>query len=69
MCRPASGIPKAVGAVFGLTPAKYQSGENDRTGAISRCGDEMMRMMLYEAAQSMLVRSTKWLSLPKTLSN
>jgi transposase len=23
---------KAVGAVFGLTPAKYQSGENDRTG-------------------------------------
>ena len=51
---------KAVGAVFGLTPAKYQSGENDRTGAISRCGDEMMRMMLYEAAQSMLMRSTKW---------
>jgi transposase len=48
---------KAVGAVFGLTPAKYQSGENDRTGAISRCGDEMMRMMLYEAAQIMLVRS------------
>jgi transposase len=51
---------KAVGAVFGLTPAKYQSGENDRTGAISRCGDEMTRMMLYEAAQSMLVRSAKW---------
>jgi transposase len=51
---------KAVGAVFGLTPSKYQSGENDRTGAISRCGDEMMRMMLYEAAQSMLLRSTKW---------
>jgi transposase len=51
---------KAVGAVFGLTPAKYQSGENDRPGAISRCGDEMMRMMLYEAAQSMLVRSAKW---------
>jgi len=42
---------KAVGAVFGLTPAKHQSGEVDRTGAISRCGDEMMRMMLYEAAQ------------------
>jgi transposase len=51
---------KAVGAVLGLTPSKYQSGQNDRTGAISRCGDEMMRMMLYEAAQSMLVRSTKW---------
>ena len=51
---------KAVGAVFGLTPAKYQSGEIDRTGGISRCGDEMMRVMLYEAAQILLVRSTKW---------
>src|SRR3974377_2121142 len=50
---------KAVGAVFGLTPSKYQSGEIDRTGAISRCGDEMMRVMLYEAAQSMLY-SRKW---------
>jgi transposase len=51
---------KAVGAVFGLTPSKYQSGENDRTGGISKCGDEMMRAMLYEAAQILLVRSTKW---------
>ena len=51
---------KAVGAVFGLTPSKYQSGEIDRTGAISRCGDDMMRAMLYEAAHIMLVRSTKW---------
>ena len=46
---------KAVGAVFGLTPTRYQSGESDRTGRISRCGDEMMRVMLYEAVQSMLV--------------
>ncbi len=51
---------KAVGAVFGLTPSKYQSGEINRTGAISKCGDEMMRMMLYEAAQIALVRSAKW---------
>jgi transposase len=51
---------KAVGAVFGLTPSKYQSGENDRTGGISRCGDEMMRTMLYEAANIVLVRSTRW---------
>src|ERR1700709_1124639 len=43
---------KAVGAVFGLTCAKYQSGEVDRNGRISRCGDEMMRGMLSEAAQS-----------------
>jgi hypothetical protein len=26
------------GAVFGLTPPKYQSGEINRTGAISKCG-------------------------------
>jgi transposase len=51
---------KAVGAVLGLTPSKYQSGEIDRSGKISRCGDEMMRMMLYEAAQVMLLRSAKW---------
>ena len=51
---------KAVGAAFGLTPCKYQSGEIDRTGGISRCGDEMMRAMLYEAAHIMLVRTTKW---------
>ena len=51
---------KAVGAVFGLTPAQHQSGESKRPGAISKCGDEMMRVMLYEAAQIMLVRSTKW---------
>src|SRR5258705_1138492 len=50
---------KAVGAAFGLTCSKYQSGEIDRSGRISRCGDEMMRVMLYEAAQSML-RSKKW---------
>jgi transposase len=29
-------------------------------GAISKCADEMMRVMLYEAAQVLLVRSTKW---------
>ena len=51
---------RAVGAVLGLTPCKYQSGESDRTGAISRCGDEMMRVMLYEAAQILLIRSTRW---------
>jgi transposase len=45
---------KSVGAVFGLTCSRYQSGEIDWSGRISRCGDEMMRVMLYEAAQSMM---------------
>jgi len=51
---------KSVGAAFGLTCSRDQSGERDRPGAISRCGDEMMRMMLYEAAQTMLVHVKKW---------
>jgi transposase len=51
---------KSVGAVFGLTPARDQSGERDRAGAISRCGDAMMRTTLYEAAQVMLLRSARW---------
>src|SRR5262249_14529550 len=50
---------KSVGAVFGLTSSRYQSGEVDWSGEISRCGDEMMRTMLYEAAQSMM-HSKKW---------
>ena len=51
---------RAVGAMLGLTPCKYQSGESDYTGGISKCGDEMMRVMLYEAAQILLMRSTRW---------
>src|SRR5215208_1386870 len=52
---------KSVGAVFGLTCAKYQSGEVDWDGRISRCGDEMMRTMLYEAAQAMMRSKWSWL--------
>jgi transposase len=51
---------KSVGAMFGLTCSRDQSGERDRPSAISRCGDEMMRTTLYEAAQVMLLRSTRW---------
>ena len=39
---------KAVGALFGLTPKKYQSGEKDVTGGITRTGDEMVRTALYK---------------------
>jgi hypothetical protein len=38
---------KAVGAVFGLTPRRHQSGEIDRMGSISKCGDAMIRTMLF----------------------
>jgi transposase len=43
-----------------LLPARYQSGETDIQGKVSRCGDELARTALYEAAHSLLVRSRKW---------
>ena len=49
-----------VGAHLGLTPRRYQSGETDIQGRVSRCGDELARTALYEAAHSLLVRSKKW---------
>jgi transposase len=52
-----------VGAHLGLTPARYQSGETDIQGRICRCGDELARTALYEAAHTLLVRSRKWSSL------
>jgi transposase len=52
-----------VGAHLGLTPRRYQSGETDVQGHISRCGDELARTALYEAAHSLLIRSTKWSAL------
>ena len=50
---------KAVGAHFGLTPSKYQSGEIDRTGRISKVGDAMVRTALFEAANVMLTRAVR----------
>jgi transposase len=52
-----------VGAHLGLTPRRYQSGETDVQGRISRCGDELARTALYEAAHSLLIRSVKWSAL------
>jgi transposase len=51
---------KAVGAVLGLTPVQYQSGESSRVGRISLCGDGMMRALLFESALTVLTRSAKW---------
>jgi len=49
---------KAVGAHFGLTPKKYQSGETDVTGRISKIGGGV-RTALYEAANVILTRPVK----------
>jgi transposase len=50
---------KRVGAHFGLTPKKYQSGETDYTGRISKIGDKEVRTALFESAHVMLVRATR----------
>ena len=45
-----------VGAYLGLVPKRYQSGEVDYVGGISKCGDRRVRTLLYEAANVMLTR-------------
>jgi transposase len=50
---------KMVGSHFGLTPKKYQSGETDITGRISKIGDASVRAALYEAAHVILTRPVK----------
>src|SRR3982751_7000507 len=48
-----------VGPHFGLTPRKYQSGELDVTGSITKVGNRMVRTALYEAASVMLTRTVR----------
>ncbi|WP_424959195.1 transposase [Hyphomicrobium sp. 1Nfss2.1] len=47
---------RSVGALLGLTRRQYQSGETDRSGRISRCGDHLARTLMYEAAVVILTR-------------
>ena len=56
---------RAVGAHFGLTPKKYQSGETDVTGGVSKVGDAMVRTALYEAANVMLTRVGRFSTLKR----
>jgi len=50
---------KTVGAHFGLTPRKFNSGEIDYNGRISKCGDAMVRTLLHEAANALLTRCAR----------
>jgi transposase len=50
---------KQVGPHFGLTPKKYQSGQIDRSGRISKVGDAAVREALYQAAHVMLTKPIK----------
>jgi transposase len=50
---------KAAGPHFGLTPKKYQSGETDYTGRISKIGDASVRAALYQGAHAILTKPLK----------
>jgi transposase len=49
----------SVRAYLGLTPRRYQSGEVDRGGHISKCGDGLLRAYLFEAATVLLQRHSR----------
>jgi transposase len=51
---------RSVGAYLGLTPRRYQSGEIDRVGRITKIGDGETRTALFEAANVVLRPSTRW---------
>jgi transposase len=50
---------KQAGSHFGLTPKKYQSGETDYSGRISKIGDAAVREALYQASHVMLTKPIK----------
>lgn len=54
---------RSVGAYVGLTTRRHASGEVDWSGRISKCGDAMLRMYLFEAAGVLLTRVLKWSAL------
>ncbi len=51
---------RAVGAHLGLAPRRFQSGEIDFQGSISKCGDPLLRQYLFEAACVLLTRTQRW---------
>ncbi len=51
---------RTVAAHFGLTPRRYQSGEMDNPGRISKAGDPAVRQALYGAAHALMTRSDAW---------
>ncbi|MCY1741082.1 transposase [Ensifer sp. SL37] len=54
---------KDVGPWLGLTPSRYQSGQVDRSGHVTKAGDASVRTALYEAATTLLGRVVKWCAL------
>lgn len=49
----------SLGPHFGMTPKRYQSGQIDVSGRISKIGDGTVRSALYEAAHIILTKPVK----------
>ena len=56
---------RAVGAALGLTPRIDNSGEVARNGPITKCGDKLLRSLLFEAANALLTRTRRWCALKR----
>ena len=56
---------RSVGAFFGLTPRRYQPGETDVTGSITKFGDSGVRTALHDAANALLTRATRFSTLKR----
>lgn len=52
-----------VGVYLGLVPRRLQSGQSDRFGPISKHGDALTRVYLFEAATVLLTRIQRWCAL------
>ena len=51
---------RTVGAYLGMTPKQYSSGEQEKQGRVSKCGNKDLRYLLFEAGLVILTRSQKW---------
>ncbi len=56
---------KPVGAFFGLTPKRHQSGETDVTGAMTKVSNAGVRTALHDAANALLTRATQFSTLKR----
>lgn len=56
---------RAAPAAFGLTPRIDDSGEREHRGAITKAGDGLVRCLLFEAANALLLRTRRWCALKR----
>ena len=63
LCSRRESPTKAANLRSGLTPRRHQSGEMDRSGPVSKCGDAALRRLLFEAAFCVIRQAKRFCSL------